>query len=113
VVDATGVVIRNVAMIEGDLPVVRATGDGVGAAVTVARELPEEIRRKVVGIEATTRNDVTLLLRNGSEVMWGSAQDGAFKAKVLQTLFQVDAKYYDVSAPGVPATSDTPRRVSN
>jgi cell division protein FtsQ len=109
VVDATGAVIRNVATIEGDLPIVRATGDGVGAAVAVARELPEEIRRKVVGIEASTRNDVTLLLRNGSEVMWGSAQDGAFKAKVLQTLFQVDAKYYDVSAPGVPATSDTPR----
>jgi cell division protein FtsQ len=109
VVDASGAVIRNVATIEGDLPVVRATGDGVGAAVAVARELPEEIRRKVVGIEASTRNDVTLLLRNGSEVMWGSAQDGAFKAKVLQTLFQVDAKYYDVSAPGVPATSDTPR----
>jgi cell division protein FtsQ len=110
VVDASGAVIRTVTGIEGDLPVVRATGDGVGAAVTVARELPEDIRRKVVGIEASTRNDVTLLLRNGSEVMWGSAQDGEFKARVLQTLFQVDAKYYDVSAPGVPATSDTPRR---
>jgi hypothetical protein len=24
-------------------------------------------------------------------------------------LLKVDAKFYDVSAPGVPATSDTPR----
>jgi hypothetical protein len=45
--------------------------------------------------------------------MWGSAEDGAFKAEVLQTLFQVDARWYDVSAPAVPATSDTPRRTSN
>lgn len=110
VVDSSGGVIRTVAVIEGDLPVVRATGDGVGAAVSVARELPEEIRRRVVGIEASTRNNVTLLLRNGSEVMWGSAEEGPFKAEVLSVLLkEVDAKYYDVSAPGVPATSDTPR----
>lgn len=110
VVDSSGGVIRTVAAIEGDLPVVRATGDGVGAAVSVARELPEEIRRRVVGIEASTRNNVTLLLRNGSEVMWGSAEEGPFKAEVLSVLLkEVDAKYYDVSAPGVPATSDTPR----
>ena len=35
VVDATGAVIRTVAASEGDLPIVRATGDGVGAAVTL------------------------------------------------------------------------------
>jgi cell division protein FtsQ len=110
VVDASGAVIRTVPAIEGDLPIVRATGDGVGAAVSVARELPEEIRRRVVGIEASTRNNVTLLLRNGSEVMWGSAEEGAFKAEVLAVLLkEVDAKFYDVSAPGVPATSDTAR----
>ena len=109
VVDASGAVIRSVPSVEKGLPVVTATGDGVGAAVAVARELPEEIRSKVVSIEASTRNNVTLILRNRSEVMWGSADEGAFKAEVLLTLFQVDAKYYDVSAPGVPATSDTPR----
>lgn len=109
VVDASGAVIRSVPSVEEGLPVVTATGDGVGAAVAVARELPEEIRSKVVSIEASTRNNVTLILRNRSEVMWGSADEGAFKAEVLLTLFQVDAKYYDVSAPGVPATSDTPR----
>ena len=109
VVDASGAVIRSIPSVEEGLPVVTATGDGVGAAVAVARELPEEVRSKVVSIEASTRNNVTLILRNRSEVMWGSADEGAFKAEVLLTLFQVDAKYYDVSAPGVPATSDTPR----
>ena len=109
VVDASGAVIRTVPGIEEGVPVVRASGDGVGAAVAVARELPEEIRRRVVGIEASTRNDVTLILKNGAEVMWGSAEEGDFKAEVLLVLLKVDARYYDVSSPGVPATSDTPR----
>ena len=109
VVDAGGSVIRTVSAIEQGVPVVRASGDGVGAAVAVARELPEEIRRRVTGIEASTRNDVTLMLRDGSEVMWGSADEASFKAEVLLVLLKVDAKFYDVSAPQVPATSDTPR----
>ena len=109
-VDATGAVIRNVPGVEDGVPVVRATGEGLAAAISVARELPEEIRRRVVTVEASTRNNVTLVLRNGSEVMWGSAEDGAFKAEVLLVLLkEVDARFYDVSAPGVPATSDTPR----
>jgi cell division protein FtsQ len=113
VVDASGGVIRSVSSIEAGAPVVRATGEGLAAAISVASELPEPIARKVVTVEASTRNDVRLILRNGAEVMWGSAEDGAFKAEVLQTLFQVDARWYDVSAPAVPATSDTPRRSSN
>jgi cell division protein FtsQ len=109
VVDATGAVIRTVPTVESGVPVIRATGDGVAAATAVASELPEEIRRRVVEIQASTRNDVTLVLKNGSEVMWGSAEEGPFKAEVLTVLLKVDAKYYDVSSPGVPATSDTPR----
>ena len=110
VVDADGGVIRTVSAIEPGVPAIRATGDGVAAAVAVASELPNEIQRRVVEIAAATRNDVTLILKNGAEVMWGSAEEGAFKAEVLTVLLkEVDARFYDVSAPGVPATSDTPR----
>jgi cell division protein FtsQ len=110
VVDAEGGVIRTVSAIEPGVPVIRATGDGVAAAVAVGSELPEDIQRRVVEIEASTRNDVTLILKNGAEVMWGSAEEGPFKAEVLTVLLnEVDARYYDVSAPGVPSTSDTPR----
>ena len=111
--DATGAVIRTVPGVEEGVPVVRASGDGLTAAISVAREIPEEIRRRVVTVEASTRNNVTLVLRNGSEVMWGSAEEGPFKAEVLLVLLkEVDARWYDVSAPGVPATSDTPQRPS-
>jgi cell division protein FtsQ len=114
VVDVEGTVMRSVGSVEDGVPVVRATGDGVLAAIAVASELPEEIRRQVGSIEASTRNDVTLILANGSEVMWGSADEGSVKAEVLAVLLkEVDARYYDVSAPGVPATSDMPRRASN
>ena len=106
IVDEDGVVMRTVPSEVTGVPLVRATGDGVVAAVTVAREVPAWLSERVDEIEASTRNNVTLRLRNGSTVMWGSAGDTAFKAEVLQTLLQVKAQRYDVSAPGVPATSD-------
>ncbi|MEX1209494.1 MAG: FtsQ-type POTRA domain-containing protein [Candidatus Nanopelagicales bacterium] len=105
-VDEDGVVIRTVPSVIADVPVVRATGAGVIAAVTVAGEVPAWLSDTVDEIEASTRNNVTLRLRNGATVMWGSAGDTVFKAEVLQTLLQVKAQRYDVSAPGVPATSD-------
>lgn len=109
VVDASGAVIRSVTSPESGVPLVEASGDGLPAAIAVAQGLPEDLRSKVSAVEASTRNDVRLALRDGATVLWGSAQDGDVKARVLQTLFQVDARWYDVSAPGVPATSDTPR----
>jgi len=108
-VDASGAVIASVPTPGEGVPVVAASDAGLTAALEVAQGLPEDLRRKVTSIEATTRNDVTLELRDGATVMWGSADDGEMKARVLQTLFQTKARWYDVSAPGVPATSDMPR----
>lgn len=106
IVDASGVVIRTSPTVVEGLPVVSATGPGLEAAIAVARDMPEWLRDKVESVEGSTRNDVTLLLRNGSVVMWGSGEDNAFKAEVLQVLLKVKALRYDVSAPGTPATSD-------
>lgn len=106
IVDASGVVIRRSPAAVAGIPVVRAAGPGLEAAIAVVREMPDWLREKVEGIEATTRNDVTLLLRNGSIVTWGSEEDNAFKAEVLRVLLKVKALRYDVSAPGTPATSD-------
>lgn len=110
VVDIDGVVIRTVPQVEDGVPVVVATGSGASAAIEVARDLPQWLRPKVELIEAGTRNDVRLQLRNGSVVYWGSVSDPDLKADVLKALLQVRANYYDVSAPGTPATSDLPER---
>lgn len=110
VVDATGVVIRQSSTLVTGVPLVKATGRGLDAAVAVASEMPDWLREKVESVEATTRNDVTLNLRNGSIVTWGNAEEGEFKARVLKVLLEVKALRYDVSAPSVPSTSDNPTR---
>ena len=110
VVDAEGVVIRRVTMVEDGVPVIEGAGEGATEAIVVARELPGWLREKVESITAGTRNDVRLILRNGSTVYWGSASDPVLKADVLKVLLDVKAAYYDVSAPGSPATSDMPAR---
>lgn len=110
IVDADGVVIRTVPAVEAGVPVVVATGPGALAAIEVARQMPEWLRQKVDVVEAGTRNDVRLELRNGSTVYWGSVSDPELKADVLKALLAVKANYYDVSAPGTPATSDLPER---
>jgi len=106
IVDSSGVIIRQSSTPVDGVPMVRASGAGLEAAIAVVRDMPDWLRDKVEGIEASTRNDVTLLLRNGSIVTWGSAEENAFKAEVLQVLLKVKALRYDVSAPGTPATSD-------
>ena len=110
VVDATGAVIRQSPTEVPGVPLVRASGAGLTAAVSVVSEMPDWLREKVESVEASTRNDVTLNLRNGSIVTWGNAEEGEFKARVLKVLLEVKALRYDVSAPSVPSTSDNATR---
>ena len=105
-VDREGVVLRAVDGPVDGLPRVAAVGEGLVAAIEVAHDLPGWLAPKVEAIEASTRNDVTLMLRNGATVLWGSADEGKLKGEVLRSLLRTDARRYDVSAPGVPTTSD-------
>ncbi|MGI9197413.1 MAG: cell division protein FtsQ/DivIB [Candidatus Nanopelagicales bacterium] len=110
IVDAAGVVIRQSPTPVKDVPTVTAASAGLEAALLVVRDLPDWLREKVQSVEASTRNDVTLNLRNGSIVTWGSAQENEYKAQVLKVLLEVKALRYDVSAPSVPSTSDNATR---
>ena len=105
-VDRDGVVLRAVDGPVDGIPSVSAVGEGLPAAIEVAHDLPGWLVAKVEAIKASTRNDVTLILRNGATVLWGSAEEGKLKAEVLRSLLRTDATRYDVSAPGVPTTSD-------
>ena len=105
VMDAEGVIYDKVAKVKG-IPVIRARTDvGRETARAVLLSLPEELRRDVRRVTARTRDDVTLGLRGGATVRWGSAEDAALKARVLAGLVQVRADRYDVSAPLLPTTS--------
>ncbi len=108
-VDGEGVQVATVAEPPADLPLVSAATVAAGdrplrAASDVLEQMPAELRAQVAGTEALTQDSVTLTLRSGSTVVWGSGEDGARKAAVLTVLLQTPAEVYDVSAPGTPVT---------
>lgn len=105
VMDAQGVIYDKVGSVKR-IPVIKSSTDvGREAARAVLLSLPEDLRRDVRRVTARTRDDVTLSLRGGATVRWGSAEDAALKARVLAGLVQVEADRYDVSAPLLPTTS--------
>ena len=70
-----------------------------------------ESRGGIVG-RITGQDTVHLVLADGAQVEWGSADDTALKARVLQTLraapASAGAAVYDVSAPTMPITRAQP-----
>jgi cell division protein FtsQ len=74
------------------------------AAATVVRELPGRLRGMVASIAAPSPQEVTLSLRGGITVVWGSASQGQAKAGEVLTLLRTGARYYDVSDPNTVVT---------
>ena len=107
--DSDGVVFRDYPKPPADLPRVQTTaGTGTEAleeASMVVAALPSEISRRVDHVEVETEDQITLVLRDGRQVLWGSAEESATKAEVLGALLGQPAKVYDVSVPGSPVTS--------
>lgn len=93
-----------------DLPLVQvevgteSAADALAAVVTVLGELPPELFELVTSAGAASADQVELELTDGSVVIWGSAEENELKAAVLDTLRQVPADIYDVSAPRNPTT---------
>ncbi|MGY1813205.1 cell division protein FtsQ/DivIB [Blastococcus sp. SYSU D00820] len=79
-----------------------ATRAALGALVA----LPRDVREQVAQVSATTAQDVTLTLADGTTVLWGSAEDAEDKAAALVALLEQiaagalePAVTIDVSAP--------------
>lgn len=111
--DQDAVVVATVAEAPVELPVINIplTGDDertLDAALAVLKSLPEDLSAEVGSISAQTQDAVTLTLRNGVVIEWGSSQDSALKAQVLRTLRTAEvsraAAVFDVSAPTFPIT---------
>ncbi|MBG0719222.1 FtsQ-type POTRA domain-containing protein, partial [Microbacterium sp. 2C] len=107
-VDAAGVALSTTPEPAAGHPVIVATGgvgsDAFDAIGTVFRSLPDDIRGQVTQMTATTANDVTLTLGGtGTEVVWGNADDSAYKAVVLAKAMTArppdGVSSYDVSSP--------------
>ena len=106
-VDAAGVALSTTAEPPAGQPVIEVTG-GVDSAAfrgagLVVRSLPAEVRTVLTGVRATTPDDVTLTLRSGMTVVWGSAEQSALKAIVLSAAMvkNPNAASIDVTSPHV------------
>lgn len=106
--DADGVVFRDYNRAPPGLPRVQ-TDIGTGApalkeAALVISALPESLTLIVDYLQVTTVDEISLFLKDGRQVVWGSSADSATKAEVLAGLLQTQADVYDVSVPTQPTT---------
>ena len=114
-VDPAGVVISHSDQRPDGYPTIDTSAAAVGspgflAATAVLRALPAELLAKVDSVSAATPDSVTLVLTGGRQkVVWGSVDNSALKALVLDKLIGTqnadDALTYDVSSPDNPVVS--------
>jgi cell division protein FtsQ len=79
------------------------------AALGVLAELRPPMRSRVRIIRAASPSSVTLLLRDGRQVLWGGVgtpQDAALKARAAEVLLKMPGHFYDVSRPDVVTRRD-------
>ncbi len=107
-VDAAGVILSTTETPAAGRPLLTVSGGtdsrAFAATAQVMRSLPASIRDQVTAISASTADDVTLTLGGtNSQVVWGSADQSALKAKVLETTMRsrppASVSEYDVSSP--------------
>lgn len=111
--DVEGVQVGRVDEVPGGLSLVDVPADDPDARATravlaVLLSLPTELAAEVVEASARSQDTVRLVLADGAVVEWGSAEQLALKARVLQTLRDSEVagsvSVYDVSAPTMPIT---------
>lgn len=107
--DDGGVIFRDYPRAPRDLPLVKTTGrtggEALSEAAQVVSSLPSALARRVEYLAVVTVDQITLVLRDGRQVLWGSAEESTAKAEVLAALLDEPAQVYDVSVPGQPTTS--------
>jgi len=107
--DADGVVFRDYQKAPPGLPrvvtTIGTTSDALKEAAEVISALPQELTLVVDHVEVASVDKISLVLKDGREVIWGSADESDTKAEVLATLLAtVQAQVYDVSVPSKPTT---------
>ena len=80
----------------------------LAAVLAVLEQLPDDLLADVRTVAAHTQDTVTMTLRDGVRVDWGSAARTPLKISVLSTILDSkegkDVKVVDVSAPELPVT---------
>lgn len=105
--DADGVVFRDYRSAPRGMPRIQpgaeAGTDALKEAATVVSALPKDFSTRVDHVEVATVDQITLVLRDQRQVLWGSAEQSALKAEVIDALLAAqEGSVYDVSVPGNP-----------
>jgi cell division protein FtsQ len=108
--DEDGVVFRSYKQAPPGLPRVETsigtTSAALKEAADVVSALPQDLSLQVEHVEVKTVDQISLVLKDGRVVIWGSADQSDIKAGVAaQLLATVKAQTYDVSVPSKPTTA--------
>jgi cell division protein FtsQ len=105
-VDDSGVMFRRYLSRPASLPLLRIAtsteADALAEAARVVEVLPGDLADRVEYVTVSTVDTISLRLRSGQTVQWGSADASEQKAEVLAVLLEQKASAYDVSVPGQP-----------
>ncbi len=107
--DPAGVLLGRVAERPGGVPVgspelTDTASPAFLAASNIVRDMPEDLRALLVGVQASNAQDVSFELSNGTQVLWGESKETQRKSVVLRSMLaSVGApELIDVSAPDAP-----------
>jgi cell division protein FtsQ len=108
--DADGVVFRDYNRAPPGLPRVQTdigtSAEALREAALVISALPGSLTLIVDYVKVATVDEISLFLKDGRQIVWGSADDSETKARVAIDLLQkVKADVYDVSVPTQPTTT--------
>jgi cell division protein FtsQ len=107
--DSDGILFKSYAHPPAALPRVVAGAtigsDALAEAARVIGSLPSGLAAKVDHVGVRGIDQVTLTLRSGATVIWGSDAQSGLKSEVLEQLLAHPASTYDVSVPGQPVTT--------
>lgn len=70
---------------------------------TVVAALPTDVRTRVQSLQASSRNNILVVLDRNQSIFWGGSQQSDLKASLLPVLLAQQGNVFDVSAPSDPA----------
>lgn len=107
--DPAGVLLGSVAERPEGVPlasgaVLDTSSPAFQAAARIVRDLPADVRAGVVGVQASTPQDVSFALSGGTQVVWGGPEETQRKAVVLRSMIASLGfpEMIDLSAPDNP-----------
>ncbi len=107
--DAEGVLFRDYRQPPPGMPRVVSSADtssvALAEAARVIAALPTGLAGRVDHVAVAGVDQVSLVMRGGAVVIWGSDAQSDLKAQVLVKLLARPGHTYDVSVPGQPVTS--------